>query len=253
MAWNPVANQAAFMAEQQRQAQAAQQAADVQRRAQLAAQAQAAQQAAAQRQAQIQAQLQAQKPAPAPVQQPVVKPPVIGQPIQQPPAQVPPVQQPPQHIEFRVPTAEEQAQQKEQMYQSFLNRNPYQQNMGGTQDLYNQYARQAATINYQPGPIVSTAARGIPTYQDWLSQDPNKFLGGFTPPARTDANGMVTGQMQIPKQSPPTQSPVPGPVAPMMPTNPGIPGLSGSNGTPVTSLSAPGYTNSVLNGGARIA
>ena len=60
---------------------------------------------------------------------------------------------------------------------------------------------------------------------------------------------MVPGQ----SKSPALTTPVPGPVAPMMPTNPGIPGLSGSNGTPVTSLSAPGYTNSVLNGGGRIA
>jgi len=90
-------------------------------------------------------------------------------------------------IEFNTPTAEQQQAQKQAATQQYLTRNPYNQSMGGTQDLYNKYADYAANLNYQPGPIFSMAFRNPDSYSDWMKQQP---------PAATQG-GPAQGQPQI--------------------------------------------------------
>ena len=85
------------------------------------------------------------------------------------------------------PTPDQQQQARQQNYQNYLKSNPYDQSMGGSQDLYNQYADYAANVNYQPGPIYSHVFREPQSYQDWLTQPggtPAGFTGGLkTAPA----------------------------------------------------------------------
>jgi hypothetical protein len=139
------------------------------------------------------------------------------------------------------PPTQEQIQQREQTNtQDYLSRNPYDTSMGGTQDLYNQYANYASNLNNQNGPFISNLRLTPQSYQNWLSQQTP------LPPAQTSLQqtsttnpvlqgpGDLTGQIGMPA-GPGYMQPAPKVVAtpPATPLNP-----LGTIGLPY----GPGYT-----------
>ena len=115
-------------------------------------------------------------PTPIPIQQPQPEQPVapppgpIQQPVQQPvqqPAPTQPVEPPP--MVLAPPTPDQRQQQIQDITNNYLTRNPYQTNMGGTIQDYNNYANYVSNLNYQPGPIYSAAFRMPQSYSDWLA------------------------------------------------------------------------------------
>jgi len=67
-------------------------------------------------------------------------------------------------------TWEESLPRRNQLAQDYLTSNPYDTNMGGTQDLYNQYAFYNTNLNYgTPDQLKSP----VQNWQEWLSQNQN--------------------------------------------------------------------------------
>jgi hypothetical protein len=108
-------------------------------------------------------------------------------------------------INGRPMTPEERQQTIQTNTQNYLSRNPYNTNMGGTQDLYNQYANYAGNLNNKFGADRLTSHELVPqTYQNWLSQQ-TPLPPAQTPLQQTSTTnpvlqgpGDLTGQIGMP-------------------------------------------------------